>query len=115
MNIFRMVVVLIGFCALLLAISLPGIIKTLLIVYTVFTSGLLLPKVVGFYKEQLGLTSGGALWALIWRRTTALFLGQSYPLLDMAVSGVLLLALSYLEKRYVKGKPRRKYKSFALN
>jgi len=51
MNISRIVVVLIGASALLLAISLPGIIKTLLIAYTVFTSGLLLPTVAGFYKE----------------------------------------------------------------
>ena len=104
MNISRIMVVLIGSCALLLAISLPGIIKTLLIAYTIFTSGLLLPTVAGFYKERLGLTSGGALYALVGGGTTALFLGQSYPLLGMAVSGVLLLTVSYLERRHAKGK-----------
>src|SRR5512137_254969 len=93
-----------GSCALLLAISLPGIIKTLLIAYTVFTSGLLLPTVAGFYKERLGLTSGGALCALVGGGTTALFLGQNRPLLGMAVSGILLFAVSYLEKRQAKGK-----------
>ena len=107
MNISRIVVVLIGAAALLLAISLPGIIKTLLIAYTVFTSGLLLPTVAGFYKERLGLTSGGALCALVGGGTTALFLGQSYPLLGMAVSMVLLLAVSYLERRHAKGKSRQ--------
>ena len=76
----------------------PGIIKTLLIAYTVFTSGLLLPTVAGFYKERLGLTSGGALCALVGGGTTAIFLGQSYPLLGMVVSLVLLLAVSYLER-----------------
>ncbi len=94
----RIVVVLIGSCALLLAISLPGIIKTLLIAYTVFTSGLLLPTVAGFYKDRQGLTSGGALCALVGGGSTALFLGQSYPLLGMAVSLVLLLAVSCLER-----------------
>ena len=95
---------LIGSAALLLAVSLPGIIKTLLIAYTIFTSGLLLPTVAGFYKERLGLTSGGALCALVGGGTTALFLGQSYPLLGMAVSLVLLLGVSYLERRHAKGK-----------
>jgi SSS family solute:Na+ symporter len=103
MNISRIMVLLIGSCALLLAISMPGIIKTLLIAYTVFTSGLLLPTVAGFYKEKLGLTSGGALCALVGGGTTALFLGQSYPLLGMAVSLILLLAVSYLERRHAKG------------
>jgi SSS family solute:Na+ symporter len=108
MKISRMAVVLIGCCALLLAISLPGIIKTLLIAYTVFTSGLLLPTVAGFYKERLGLTSGGALCALVGGGVTAIFLGQSFPLMGMTVSGVLLLAVSRLERRYGKGKGERK-------
>jgi SSS family solute:Na+ symporter len=102
MNISRAAVVLIGCCALLLAISLPGIIKTLLIAYTIFTSGLLLPTVAGFYKERLGLTSGGALCALIGGGMTALFLGQSFPLMGMIVSGVLLMAVSYLERMQMK-------------
>ena len=106
MNISWIMVVLIGSCTLLLAISLPGIIKTLLIAYTVFTSDLLLPTVAGFYKERLGLTSGGALWALVDGGTTALFLGQSYSLLGMDVSLVLLLAVSYLERRHGRGKAR---------
>jgi SSS family solute:Na+ symporter len=107
MNVSRIVVVLIGSAALLLAISLPGIIKTLLIAYTVFTSGLLLPTVAGFYRERLGLTSGGALSALVGGGTTALFLGQSYPLLGMAVSMVLLLTVSYLERRHARRKARQ--------
>jgi SSS family solute:Na+ symporter len=104
MNVSRIAVVLIGSTALLLAISLPGIIKTLLIAYTIFTSGLLLPTVAGFYKERLGLTSGGALSALVGGGTTALLLGQSRPLLGIAVSGALLLSVSYLERRHAKEK-----------
>lgn len=107
MKVSRMAVVLVGSCALLLAISLPGIIKTLLIAYTVFTSGLLLPIVAGFHKERLGLTSGGALCALVGGGITALFLGQSFPLLGMAVSGVLLLAVSYLQRRH--GSEKKKH------
>jgi SSS family solute:Na+ symporter len=104
LNISRIAVMLIGASALLLAISMPGIIKTLLIAYTVFTSGLLLPTVAGFYKERLGLTPGGALSSLVGGGTTAIFLGQRYPLLGMAVSMALLLAVSYLERLHAERK-----------
>jgi SSS family solute:Na+ symporter len=76
----------------------PGIIKTLLIAYTVFTGGLLLPVVAGFYRERLGLTSSGALFALVGGGLTAIFLGQSYPLAGMAVSAVLLFGVSWLDR-----------------
>jgi SSS family solute:Na+ symporter len=104
LKISRIIVMLIGASALFLAISMPGIIKTLLIAYTVFTSGLLLPTVAGFYKERLGLTPGGALSSLVGGGTTALLLGQSYPLLGMAVSMILLLAVSYLERLHAERK-----------
>jgi solute:Na+ symporter, SSS family len=93
----RVAVLLIGACALFLAVSLPGIIKTLLIAYTAFTGGLLVPTIAGFYKERLHLTSSGALCAMIGGGTTALFFGQSHPLWGMIVSLVLLLAVSRLE------------------
>jgi SSS family solute:Na+ symporter len=98
MTVSRMAVLLIGVCALILAVSLPSIIKTLLIAYTVFTSGLLLPVVAGFYRERLGLTPSGALSALVGGGITAIFLGQSYPLLGMAVSAVFLFGVSWLER-----------------
>jgi SSS family solute:Na+ symporter len=78
----------------------PGIIKTLLIAYTVFTSGLLLPVIAGFFKDRLGLTPSGALAALVGGGVTAIFLGQKYPLLGMAISAVLLFGVSWLERRY---------------
>jgi SSS family solute:Na+ symporter len=95
----RIAVSIIGACALILAVSLPSIIKTLLIAYTVFTSGLLLPVVAGFYKERLGLTPSGALSALVGGGLTAIFLGQNYPLLGMAVSAAFLFGVSWLERQ----------------
>ncbi len=56
LNVSRAIALVLGACALILAVSLPSIIKTLMIAYTVFTSGLLLPVVAGFYRERLGLT-----------------------------------------------------------
>jgi SSS family solute:Na+ symporter len=98
----RLFVLIIGLLALSLAVSMPGIIKTLLIAYTVFTSGLLLPVVAGFYRDRLGLTPSGALAALIGGGLTAIFLGQTYPMLGMAVSAVFLFGVSWLERQYAK-------------
>lgn len=108
MAISRLVVLVIGALALILAISIPSIIKTLLIAYTIFTSGLLVPVVAGFYKDRLGLTPSGALAALVGGGATAIILGQTYPLLGIAVSAVLLVAVSRLETQFRwRGRGRR--------
>jgi len=97
MAVSRISVAIIGLSALALAVSMPGIIKILMMAYTIFTSGLLFPVIAGFYKERLGLTSSGALAALGGGGITAILFGQSYPLLGMAVSAALLFGMSWLE------------------
>lgn len=99
MAVSRISVAIIGLSALALAVSMPGIIKTLMMAYTVFTSGLLLPVIAGFYKERLRLSPRGALAALGGGGITAILFSQSYPLLGMAVSAVLLFGISRLERR----------------
>jgi hypothetical protein len=54
----------------------------------------------------LGLTSTGALTALVGGGITAIMLGQTYPLLGMAVSAVLLLTVSRLEVQFKGSKSR---------
>jgi len=100
MAVSRRFVLIIGFLALVLAISMPGIIKTLLIAYTVYTSGLLLPVIAGFFKDRLGLTPTGALAGLVGGGATAFILGQKYPLLGIAVSAAFLLGVSWLERMH---------------
>lgn len=59
---------LVGICALCLAIyhSLLGtILDTLELAYTVFTAGLTLPVIFGFYKEKTKVTAKGALYSII--------------------------------------------------
>ena len=102
MTVSRLSVLAIGVSALALAVSMPGIIKTLLIAYTVFTSGLLLPVIAGFYRGRLGLTPSGALAALVGGGLTAIFLGQKYPLLGIAVSAAFLFGVSWLERLYTE-------------
>ncbi len=106
-HVSRIAVLIIGASALLLAVSMPGIIKTLLLAYTVFTSGLLLPVVAGFYRERLGLTSSGALFALVGGGATAILFGQTYPLLGMAVSAIFLFGVSLLERRHMEKKRKQ--------
>jgi len=103
LTVSRIAVVVLGACALILAMTLPNIIKTLLTAYTVFTSGLLMPVVAGFYRERLGLTPSGALAALVGGGTVALLFGQSYPLAGMCVSAILLIGASWLERSLQRG------------
>ncbi|HPT19176.1 MAG TPA: sodium:solute symporter family protein [Methanothrix sp.] len=103
----RAAVLVTGLFALILAILMPGIIKTLLSAYTVFTGGLLVPVVAGFYRERLALTSGGALSAMLGGGGVALLFGQRYPLLAMCVSMVLLLSVSFLQKRILAARLKR--------
>ena len=102
MAVSRFSVFTIGALALILAVSLPNIIKTLLVAYTVFTSGLLMPVIAGFYKDRLHLTSSGALAALVGGGATAIFLGQRFPLLGMMVSAALLFGVSWLDRHYAE-------------
>jgi SSS family solute:Na+ symporter len=91
--------VIIGLAALALASISPGIIALLFSVYTIFTSGMLVPVIAGFYKERLGLTSGGAMAALVGGGIVALLFGKSYPLMGLAASALLLILTSRLERR----------------
>jgi SSS family solute:Na+ symporter len=94
----RFFVLIIGFIALILAVSMPGIIQTLLIAYTIFTSGLLFPVIAGFFKDSLGLTPLGAFSALIGGGLSAILLGQKYPLIGFAVSLAFLFGVSWIER-----------------
>ena len=101
----RMGAVTIGMAALALALTGSGIIAMLFSVYTIFTSGMLVPVIGGFYKEKLGLTSLGALTALVGGGLTGILLGKSYPLLGLAVSAVLLISVSLIDRRHAKAGP----------
>jgi SSS family solute:Na+ symporter len=71
-NISRIGILFIGFGALILALYLDDILKTLQLAYTVFTAGLTLPIIFGFYKAKTHVTSTGALISLISGGTISL-------------------------------------------
>ncbi|MDD5038245.1 MAG: sodium:solute symporter family protein, partial [Dehalococcoidales bacterium] len=65
-------IVTLGLLSLLLAINLSGVISALLFAYTVFTSGVILPVLAGFYRSRLKVTPRGALAATIGGGLTGL-------------------------------------------
>ena len=80
-----------------------GIIDNLLLAYTVFTSGIVLPVLAGFYKERLRVNSWGALAAIIGGGTTALVVKlkeiDNLELLGLGVCVLLLFGVSWATKR----------------
>lgn len=98
LRISRLASSLIGASALVVAITGPGIIASLMMAYTVFTGGLLVPVLAGYHRERLGLTNRAALVALFGGGATAIVLGRSYPLAGLAVSAALLAGVSLAER-----------------
>ena len=64
-NISRAGIFLMGLGALILALFLNDILKTLELAYTIFAAGLTIPILFGFFKNKTKVSSKGALYALI--------------------------------------------------
>jgi SSS family solute:Na+ symporter len=97
-----------GLVALGLALALKGVISSLLFAYTIFTCGLVVPVVAGFYKEKLKVTPRGALAALVGGGVVGLLgkipgldipLKGDLGLIGFAVSAVLLFGVSFLTRK----------------
>ena len=102
-----------GLLALGLALILKGVISSLLFAYTIFTCGLVVPVIAGFYREKLRVTPRGALAALIGGGVVGLLgrvpgldipLKQDLGLIGFAVSAVLLFGVSFLDPRRASGR-----------
>jgi SSS family solute:Na+ symporter len=105
-------VVVLGIIALAVALSLKGIISSLMFAYTIFTAGLIPIVIAGFYKEKLKVTSAGAIAAIIGGGATGLISKiNNIKYLDLGalvISVALLFAVSgierYMRSRQAKGK-----------
>ena len=104
----RLSLIVLGLLALCLAIVLKGVISSLLFAYTIFTCGLVVPVIAGFYKERLKVTPQGALVALIGGGTIGLLgkipgfaipLKEDLGLIGFAVSAILLFGVSFLARK----------------
>ncbi|MDD5701267.1 MAG: sodium:solute symporter family protein [Dehalococcoidales bacterium] len=99
----RWVLLAMGLAALGLALALNGVITALLFAYTIYTCGVILPVIAGFYKDRLGVTSNAALAAIIGGGLAGLASKiweiKYLDLGALAVSLLLLTAVSLLENR----------------
>lgn len=96
-------IVILGLASLILALALKGVINALLFAYTVYTCGLILPVIAGFYKDRLKVTPRGALAAIIGGGSAAVvskLLDIKYlDLGALLISGLLLLVVSLIDRR----------------
>ena len=95
----RVTAVALGVASLLLALALQGVISALLFAYTLYTCGVAIPVLAGFWKDKLKLTDSGAMAAIIGGGASALA-GQLFAIkyLDLGaflISVVLLFAVSW--------------------
>jgi SSS family solute:Na+ symporter len=104
----RLNIIILGLLALGLAMVLKGVISSLLFAYTIFTCGLVVPVIAGFYKEKLKVTPQGALAALIGGGVIGLLgkipgldipLKGDLGLIGFAVSAILLFGVSFLDQK----------------
>jgi len=102
----RWVIVLLGICSLIVALALKGVISALLFAYTIYTCGVILPVIAGFFKNKLKVTPSGALAALIGGGSAGLIsklLGIQYlDLGALLLSGLLLFIVSFVDNRLKK-------------
>ena len=99
----RWAIVAIGLIAMLLAMVLRGVIDALLFAYTVYTAGLIVPVIAGFYRNRFKLTPLGAVSAIIGGGSAALVSKILYikylDLGSVAISLGLLFIVSFLDNR----------------
>jgi len=99
----RWVIVLLGICSLIVALALKGVISALLFAYTIYTCGVILPVIAGFFKNRLKVTPLGALAALIGGGSAGLISKllkiQYLDLGALLLSGLLLFIVSFVDNR----------------
>ena len=102
----RWAIVLLGLCSLAVALMLKGVISALLFAYTVYTCGVILPVIAGFFKDRLKVTPTGALAALIGGGAAGLaskLLTIKYlDLWALLLGGLLLFAVSFIDNKLKK-------------
>jgi len=103
LSLSRWGIVVLGVLSLVLALILKGVISALLFAYTIYSAGLIIPVIVGFYRDRLRVTSNGALAAIIGGGGTGLasrILDIKYlDLGALLVSLVLLFLVSFIDNK----------------
>lgn len=105
-------ILIIGIASLALALVLKGVISALLFAYTIYTCGVILPVIAGFYKDRLKITSTAAMFSIIgggltglvskiWGSWISINWGiQHLDLLALGFSLLLLFLVSLIENQF---------------
>jgi len=100
LGVSRICVIGTGIASLIIALKLQGIITSLLLAYTVYSAGLVIPILLGFYADRFRINAAGAIIAIIGGGASGLFLKlaghESLLLCTIPLSAVLLFAGSRL-------------------
>jgi len=103
LSLSRWGIVVLGVCSLIVALMLKGVISALLFAYTVYTAGVILPVLAGFYRKRLRVTPLGAMAALIGGGSigliSKLFDIKYLDLGALLISGLLLFVVSFIDNR----------------
>ncbi|MFC1992454.1 sodium:solute symporter [Chloroflexota bacterium] len=112
LSLSRWSIVALGILSLILALILKGVINALLFAYTIYTAGLILPVIAGFYRNRLRVTPMGAMAAIIGGGTAALISKVLYiKYLDLGallISVLLLFTVSFIENRLRIGRESKR-------
>ncbi len=99
----RWLIIILGIISLAVALLLKGIISALLFAYTVYTCGVILPVIAGFFRNRLKVTASGALAALIGGGALGIISKLAeVKYLDLgalAASACLLILVSFIDNR----------------
>lgn len=110
LSLTRWGIVIVGLCSLIVALALKGILDAILFAYTIYTAGIILPVIAGFYKSRVKVTAIGALAAIGGGGATALVSKiMQIKYLDVGallIGGLLLLLVSYIDHRTRSRKER---------
>jgi SSS family solute:Na+ symporter len=99
-------IVVMGAAALLLALYLQDIVDAILFAYTVYTGGVIIPVLAGFYRDRLKVTPWGAIAGIIGGGVAALisklFDIKYLDVISLFISAVLLFGVSFVENKVRK-------------
>lgn len=107
----KIVMLILGVMSLGLALMLQGVISALLFAYTIYTCGVILPVLAGFYRDRLRITSNAALAAIIGGGLAGLaskiWAVKYLDLGAILISALLLLFVSLIENYAVTARNKR--------
>ncbi len=97
----RILIFIIGAASISITLYCGGIIKSMLFALTVYTTGLIIPVILGFYREKLKLNRYGAIAAVLTGSISAVTLKflalNKYLLLIFPVVIIVIFAVSFIK------------------